>query len=61
MRRVLSVTGDGLQELSRRQDRSVVAVAGGRGKIDAVRGALRGRFMNILVTDEDVAQAVLKP
>jgi DNA-binding transcriptional regulator LsrR (DeoR family) len=61
MRRVLSVTGDRLQELSRRNDRSVIAVAGGRGKIDAVRGALRGRFMNVLVTDEDVAQAVLKP
>ena len=29
-------------------------------KIDAVRGALQGRFMNVLVTDEDVAQAVLK-
>ncbi|HET9489382.1 MAG TPA: sugar-binding domain-containing protein [Methylomirabilota bacterium] len=61
MRRVLSVTGDRLQELSRRNDRSVIAVAGGLGKIDAVRGALRGRFMNVLVTDEDVAQAVLKP
>ncbi|MGH7335329.1 MAG: sugar-binding domain-containing protein [Candidatus Rokuibacteriota bacterium] len=38
----------------------MIAVAGGRPKIDAVRGALRGRFMNVLVTDEDVAQAVLK-
>jgi deoxyribonucleoside regulator len=61
MRRVLSVTGERLQELSRREDRSVIAVAGGRGKIDAVRGALRGRFTNVLVTDEDVAQAILKP
>jgi DNA-binding transcriptional regulator LsrR (DeoR family) len=60
MRRVLSVTGDRLQDLSRRDDRSVIAVAGGRGKTEAVRGALRGRFMNVLVTDEDVAQAVLK-
>ncbi|MGH7309897.1 MAG: sugar-binding transcriptional regulator [Candidatus Rokuibacteriota bacterium] len=60
MRRVLSVPGDRLQDLSRSGDRSVIAVAGGRGKIEAVRGALRGRFMNVLVTDEDVAQAVLK-
>ncbi len=60
MHRVLSVEGERLQELSRREDRWVVAVAGGRSKIDAVRGALRGRFMNVLVTDEDVAQAVLK-
>ena len=60
MRRVLSVTGERLQELSRREDRSVIAVAGGRAKIEAVRGALRGRFINVLVTDEDVAQALLK-
>lgn len=61
MHRVLSVEGGRLQELSRREDRWVVAVAGGRSKAEAVRGALRGRFMNVLVTDEDVAQAVLKP
>ncbi|HEV8640038.1 MAG TPA: sugar-binding domain-containing protein [Methylomirabilota bacterium] len=60
MRRVLSVGGERLQELSRRDDRYVIAVAGGKSKIEAVRGALRGRFMNVLVTDEDVAQAVLK-
>jgi DNA-binding transcriptional regulator LsrR (DeoR family) len=60
MRRVLSVDGARLQALSRRDDRSVIAVAGGRSKVDAVRGALRGRFMNVLVTDEDVAQGVLK-
>lgn len=60
MHRVLSVSGDRLQDLSRREDRYVIAVAGGRSKIEAVRGALRGRFLNVLVTDEDVAQAVLK-
>jgi DNA-binding transcriptional regulator LsrR (DeoR family) len=60
MRRVLSVSGDRLQDLSRREDRYVIAVAGGRSKVEAVRGALKGRFMNVLVTDEDVAQAVLK-
>ncbi len=60
MRRVLSVEGGRLQELSRQSDRYVLAVAGGRAKIDAVRGALRGRFMNVLVTDEDVAAAVLR-
>jgi DNA-binding transcriptional regulator LsrR (DeoR family) len=60
MRRVLSVTGERLQELSRREDRHVIAVAGGRAKIEAVRGALRGRFVNVLVTDEDVAAAALQ-
>ncbi len=60
MHRVLSVEGERLQELSRQDDHWVIAVAGGRAKAEAIRGALRGRFMNVLVTDEDVAQAILK-
>ena len=60
MHRVLSVDSGRLQALSRRDDRYVIAVAGGRAKADAVRGAVRGRFMNVLVTDEDVASALLK-
>jgi DNA-binding transcriptional regulator LsrR (DeoR family) len=59
LRRILSVGADRLQALSRRRDRYVIAIAGGQGKIDAIRGALRGRFMNVLVTDEDVASALL--
>src|ERR671919_2678350 len=58
-RRLLSVQGDRLQALSRRDDRTVIAVAGGRSKVDAVRGALRGRLMNVLVTDEDCARGLL--
>jgi DNA-binding transcriptional regulator LsrR (DeoR family) len=61
MRRILSVEGSRLQTLSRREDRHVVAVAGGRAKVEAVRGALRGRFMNALVTDEDCAARLLTP
>jgi DNA-binding transcriptional regulator LsrR (DeoR family) len=60
MRRILSVGSDRLQALSRRADRYVVAIAGGRPKLEAVRGALAGRFMNVLVTDEDVATALVR-
>ena len=60
MHRVLSVDGARLQALSRRADRHVIAVAGGRAKMDAVQGAVSGRLMNVLVTDEDVAGALLK-
>jgi DNA-binding transcriptional regulator LsrR (DeoR family) len=60
MHRVLSVDSGRLQALSRRDDRYVIAVAGGRAKAEAVRGAVKGRFMNVLVTDEDVASALLK-
>jgi DNA-binding transcriptional regulator LsrR (DeoR family) len=59
-RRILSVEGDRLQWLSRRDGHWVIAVAGGKGKLEAVQGALRGRFMNVLVTDEDVAAALLR-
>ncbi|MBM4441274.1 MAG: MarR family transcriptional regulator [Candidatus Rokubacteria bacterium] len=59
IQRVLAVDGPHLQALSRRDDRWVVAVAGGAGKIEAVRGALRGRFMNVLVTDQDVAAGLI--
>jgi DNA-binding transcriptional regulator LsrR (DeoR family) len=60
MRRILSVGGDRLQALSRRPDRHVVAIAGGRAKLEAVRGALAGHFMNVLVTDEDAAAALVR-
>ncbi|MBI4270012.1 MAG: MarR family transcriptional regulator [Candidatus Rokubacteria bacterium] len=59
-RRILSVGGERLHALSARRDRHVIAIAGGRQKLDAVRGALAGRFMNVLVTDEDVATALLR-
>ncbi len=60
MHRVVSVDSRGLQALSRRDDRYVIAVAGGRGKAEAVRGAVNGKFMNVLVTDEDLALTLLK-
>jgi len=59
-RRILSVEGERLQALSRRPDRRVIAIAGGRAKIDALRGALKGRFLNTLVTDADAATALLR-
>jgi deoxyribonucleoside regulator len=58
-RRVLSVDGHRLQVLSRRPVGHVIAVGGGLEKLQAVRGALLGRFMNVLVTDADVAAALL--
>src|SRR5919197_1636810 len=49
-RRILSVDGDRLRALSRQDDRYVIAVAGGKSKVEPVRGALRGRFVNLLLT-----------
>jgi DNA-binding transcriptional regulator LsrR (DeoR family) len=58
-RRMLSVTADRLQALSRAGANHVIAVAGGREKIAAIRGALNGRLLNVLITDEDTALALV--
>lgn len=51
--------GVGLDEL-RGMD-NVVGVAGGVEKVAAIRGAIRGRLIDALVTDEPTAQALLGP
>ena len=58
-RRVLSVTADRLRALSQAYGKYVIAVAGGAQKLGAIHGALKGRFMNVLVTDEDTALALV--
>jgi len=60
MHRILSVEGSRLQTLSRRPDRHVVAVAGGPGEARRRARRPRGRFMNVLVTDEDLAGALVR-
>ena len=52
--RVLAVTLDDLAAIP-----TVVGVASGRIKAPAVRGALRGRLIDVLVCDEGLARAVL--
>lgn len=57
--RVLAVPPARLRELSAEYGKLVIAVAGGPDKREAILGALRGRFANVLVTDEDTAEAIL--
>jgi DNA-binding transcriptional regulator LsrR (DeoR family) len=59
-RRVLGVPAPRLRELAASYGRLVVAVAGGADKREAILGAMRGRFVNALVTDEDTAAALLR-
>jgi len=47
-----------LSEL-KRVDR-VVGIAGGRRKFSAIRGALRGRRVNVLITDRNTAERLVK-
>ena len=37
----------------------VVGAAGGTEKLNVIRGALRGRLLNVLITDESVARSLL--
>lgn len=53
------VIGISLSQL--RRVRRVVAVAGGRRKIPALRGALRGGLIDVLITDIFTAQALAAP
>jgi deoxyribonucleoside regulator len=57
--RVLAVPATRLRELSAEYGRLVIGVAGGADKHEAILGAMRGRFVNVLVTDEDTATALL--
>lgn len=61
--RVLSATSDRrigvtLQELRRMPN--VVGVAGGTDKVPAIRGALEGGYLDVLVTDEEAAERLLR-
>ncbi|RUT28857.1 sugar-binding transcriptional regulator [Arsenicitalea aurantiaca] len=49
----------GVQLEALAQSSKVIAVAGGLGKLAAIRAALLGRFASILITDETTAEALL--
>ena len=53
--RVIGIT---LEQLA--QVRRVVGVAGGPGKFQAIQGALRGRLINVLITDSVTAERLLQ-
>ncbi len=40
--------------------KGVIAVAGGEGKVQAIYGALKGNYINTLITDESTAKTLLE-
>lgn len=52
------IVGISLEQL--RRTRRVIGVAGGVAKAEAILGALRGRYINVLVTDEPAARRALE-
>jgi deoxyribonucleoside regulator len=59
-KRVIAVAAERLREMTRQHGKLVIAVAGGQYKLEAIRGALLGRLCNVLITDEEVAQALVR-
>ncbi len=53
--RIIALSLGDLQTIS-----PVVAVAGGDDKVEAILGALRGRYLDVLIVDEETAGQVLK-
>jgi len=53
-RRSFTISRRGLQKMPIR-----IGIAGGPGKIRAILGALRGKYINVLITDDYTAQEVL--
>lgn len=54
--RLLSTPLDTLKKLD-----NVIGVAAGPSKVNAIRAALRGKYLDILITDEDTARQLIKP
>ena len=52
------VIGISLEEL--KEIKKVIAVAEGEHKVESILGALRGQFINVMITDEITASAILK-
>lgn len=55
---IRGVVGIELKQLKRARRR--IGVAGGAAKAEALLGALRGRYINVLITDESAARRVLE-
>jgi DNA-binding transcriptional regulator LsrR (DeoR family) len=53
-RRVIGVTLEQLKNVDR-----CVGIAGGERKFDAIRGALKGGWINVLITDSATAERLL--
>lgn len=52
------VIGMSLQQL--RHAKRAVGIAGGKRKLNAIRGALRGKWVNVLITDRCTAEGLLE-
>ncbi len=59
-RRVIGVGALELRERAARADKTLIAVAGGLEKTEAIRACCKGKFFNVLITDAFVAEALVR-
>ena len=59
-KRVIAVAAEHLCAMTRQHGKLVIAVAGGPYKIEAIRGTLLGKLCNVLITDDEVAQLLMR-
>lgn len=60
VRRVGAVSLERLREMSAEHGKIVIAMGGGREKVAAISAVLKGKLCNVLITDQDVAEALLE-
>jgi deoxyribonucleoside regulator len=58
-KRILSVPIFDLKAMARESERLVIGIAGGLHKVAAIHGALKAGLCNVLITDQDVARALI--
>ncbi|MBC8456653.1 MAG: hypothetical protein H8D67_01495 [Deltaproteobacteria bacterium] len=59
-KKTIAIPAKRLREMAAHPTKRVVAVAGGREKIESIRAALKGKFFDTLITDEVVARNLLE-
>ncbi len=59
-KRMVGVSLTQLRKMAKRDDKWVIAVAGGEEKVNAIKAALNGSYFNVLITDSFVAHKLLK-
>lgn len=59
-KRVLAIRLQHLQDMARSPQKRVIAVAGGKNKVEAIQAAIYGGFMDTLITDIDTAEKLIE-
>ena len=59
-KRVIAIPLEWLQKITRSSNIHIVGVGGGPAKVEAILGAIKGGFIDVLITDEYTAVEVLK-